>query len=43
MGFSSADIFFQNQFSCCFFFLKKPPGNISRVSSGLDPDHAHWV
>ena len=42
MVLSSADIFFQNQF---FFvvFSKKKIGNISRVSSSLDPDHAHRV
>ena len=44
MVLSSADIFFQNQFFFAvvvfsiFFF-----GNISRVSSTLDPDHARWV
>ena len=40
MVLSSADIFFQNHFFCLFFsnlFF----GNISRVSSSLDPDHAH--
>ena len=37
----SADIFFQNQFvCCCSFFLVFFSGNISRVSSSLDPDHA---
>ena len=35
---SSADIFFQNQ-----FFFRKKIGNISRVSSSLDPDHARRV
>ena len=36
----SADIFFQNQFVCCCFFLIFFFGNIRRVSSSLDPDHA---
>ena len=38
MVLSSADIF-QNQFVCCCF-TKIYFGNISRVSSSLDPDHA---
>ena len=42
MVLSSADIFFQNQFLLLFFFSKKI-GNISRVSSSLDPDHARRV
>ena len=40
---SSADIFFQNQFFCFVFFSKKKIGNISKVSSSLDPDHARRV
>ena len=39
MVLSSADIFFQNQFLVAVVFSKKI-GNISRVSSSLDPDHA---
>ena len=39
MVLSSADIFFQNQFLLLLFSEKKN-GNISRVSSSLDPDHA---
>ena len=36
---SSADFFFK--IICfCVFFLKKKFGNISRVSSSLDPYHA---
>ena len=39
MVLSSADIFFQNQIVfCCYFFSKRSSGNISRVSSSLDPD-----
>ena len=40
MVLSSADIFFQNQFFVVFFSIFFS-GNISRVSSSLDPDHAH--
>ena len=42
MVLSSADIFFQNHFFAVvvfFYFF----GNISRVSSSLDPDNARWV
>ena len=40
MVLSSADFFFQNQF---FVFSKKNFGNISGVSSSLDPDHGRRV
>ena len=44
MVLSSADIFFQIQFFLLLlFFLLFSFGNISRVSSSLDPDHARWV
>ena len=43
MVLSSADIFFQNQFFVLVVFSKKKFGNISRVSSSLDPDHARRV
>ena len=42
MVLSSADIFFQNQFFVVVF-SKKKFGNISRVSSSLDPDHANQI
>ena len=43
MVLSSADIFFQNQsFVVVVFFLNKI-GNISRVTSSLDQDHARRV
>ena len=42
MVLSSADIFFQNQFFCCCLFSNFF-GNISRVSSSFDPDHARRV
>ena len=38
----SADFFFQNQFSVVVI-SKKNFGNIIRVSSSLDPDHACGV
>ena len=41
MVLSSADIFFQNQFFVVVFSIFF--GNISRVSSSLDPDHASRV
>ena len=40
MALASADFFFRNQFVYCFFLLKWSFGNISRVPSRLDPDHA---
>ena len=44
MVLSSADIFFQNHFVVVVVvFSKKIIGNISRVSSSLDPDHARRV
>ena len=42
MVLSSADIFFQNHFFAVVVFSIFF-GNISRVSSSLDPDHARWV
>ena len=40
----TADFFFKISLFFVFFFLKKSFGNISRVSSSLDPDHArHFV
>ena len=42
MVLTSADIFFQISFLLLLFFLIFF-GNISRVSSSLDPDHARWV
>ena len=42
MVLSSADFFFKISFFVVLFFSKKN-GNISRVSSSLDPDHARWV
>ena len=41
MVLSSADIFFQNQFFFVVVFFYFFFGNISRVSSSLDPDHAN--
>ena len=41
MVLSSADIFFHQFF--VVVFSKSFFGNISRVSSSLDPDHAHRV
>ena len=43
MFLSSADFFFQNQFFVVVFFLDFFFGNISRVPSSLDPDHARRV
>ena len=43
MVLSSADIFFQNHFFAVVVFSIFFFGNISRVSSSLDPDHARWV
>ena len=43
MVLSSADFFFQNQFLVAVVFSKKKFGNISRVSSSLDPAHAGRV
>ena len=40
MVLSSADIFFKISLFVVVFFSKKSFGNISRVSSSLDPDHA---
>ena len=42
MVLSSADFFFKISFFAVVFFLIFF-GNISRVSSSLDPDHARWV
>ena len=41
MVLSSADFFFQNRLFLLFFFFSIFFGNTSRVSSSLDPDHAH--
>ena len=43
MVLSSADFFFKISFFVVVFFFKKKIGNISRVSSSLDPDHARRV
>ena len=43
MVLSSADIFFFRISFVVVVFSKKKIGNISRVSSSLDPDHARWV
>ena len=45
MVLSSAYIFFSKSvlLLLLFFFLFFFPGNISRVSSSLDPGHARWV
>ena len=37
---SSADIFFKIRLFVVVVFSKRSLGNISRVSSSLDPDHA---
>ena len=42
MVLSSADIFLNLFFAVVVFFYFFF-GNISRVSSSLDPDHARWV
>ena len=42
MVLSSADIFFKISFFLLLFSLEKKIGNISRVSSSLDPEHARW-
>ena len=43
MVLSSADIFFKISFFAVVVFSIFFFGNISRVSSSLDPDHARWV
>ena len=42
-GFDVCWFFFSKSFFCCCFFLVFSLGNISRVSSSLDPDHARRV
>ena len=43
MVLSSADIFFSKSFFFAVVVFSIFFGNISRVSSSLDPDHARWV
>ena len=43
MVLSSAYIFFSKSVFLLLLFFSFFSGNISRVSSSLDPDHALWV